>query len=327
MSAPRAVGHLPVISVLLVSYNTRALLDPCLAALRAALEQVPGGGEIVVVDNASRDDSAAHLASHHPDVTLIRSGQNLGFGRANNLGLEACHAPFVLLLNTDAFVEPEALARSLAHMQAHPRCGILGARLIGRDGRLQPSCRYFPSPLSGPVTRLGLQRLLPRVRQVDDMAWGHDEVRACDWVPGCYYLVRREVIEQVGLFDPRFFLYYEEVDHCREAKRAGWEVHYFPGTQVVHWGGESAGSDGPLTAGGRQLLSLQVESELLYFRKHHGLGGALACLVLETLAAGAVAARRVVRRRGATGRPSPWPRCRLYWAVSLRTRLGASPTR
>jgi hypothetical protein len=108
-------------------------------------------------------------------------------------------------------------------------------------------------------------------------------VRECDWVPGCYYLVRREVIERVGLFDPRYFLYYEEVDHCRRVRQADWSVMYYPFTQVVHTGGESAASDGPLTHAGRQISMLQLESEFLYFRKHHGVLGVLAAALLAML--------------------------------------------
>ena len=105
------------------------------------------------------------------------------------------------------------------------------------------------------------------------MDWDHASVRECDWVPGCYYLIRREVIDQVGLFDPRYFLYYEEVDHCKRVKQAGWKVVYYPHTTVVHIGGESAKSVDQLNVDGRQIPTLQIESELLYFRKHHGLPG------------------------------------------------------
>jgi len=99
-------------------------------------------------------------------------------------------------------------------MDSHPQTGILGVKLLGRDGVLQPSCRYFPTPWNLFLTKTGLNKLFRNIKLVDDMAWSHDAVRDCDWVPGCYYLIRREVIDQVGLFDPRYFLYYEEVDHC-----------------------------------------------------------------------------------------------------------------
>jgi N-acetylglucosaminyl-diphospho-decaprenol L-rhamnosyltransferase len=105
-------------------------------------------------------------------------------------------------------------------MEVNPCCGVLGVKLVGRDGALQPSCRYFPTPWNVFLAKTGLQRLFPGTRLVDDMTWDHASVRECDWVPGCYYLIRREVIERVGLFDPRYFLYYEEVDHCRRVSCA-----------------------------------------------------------------------------------------------------------
>ena len=137
-------------------------------------------------------------------------------------------------------------------------------------------------------------------------------MRECDWVPGCFYLVRREVIDRVGLFDPRYFLYCEEVDHCRAVRRAGWSVVYYPFTQVrAHRRGERT-SAGPVNRVGRQISALQVESELLYFRKHHGVGGALAAgaLAMATLGCAVVgrqgAAARARARAGA-GRRGPAP--------------------
>ena len=122
-------------------------------------------------------------------------------------------------------------------------------------------------------------------------------MRECDWVPGCFYLIRREVIERVGLFDPRFFLYYEEVDHCRAVRKAGRSVTYYPFTQVVHLGGESALSEGPITRVGRQISALQIESELLYFRKHHGMSGAFAAVSLAMLGDMIVACNSLVRHQ------------------------------
>ena len=188
-----------------------------------------------------------------------------------------------MLLNTDAFVAPDTLQKTVDFMEAHPRCGVLGVKLVGRDGALQPSCRYFPTPWNVFLARTGLKRFFPGTRLVDDMSWDHASVRECDWVPGCYYLVRRDVIERVGLFDPRYFLYYEEVDHCRAVRRAGWSVMYYPFTKVVHTAGESAKSEGPMTTHGRQISAQQIESELLYFRKHYGRTGLLFAFILASL--------------------------------------------
>jgi N-acetylglucosaminyl-diphospho-decaprenol L-rhamnosyltransferase len=266
------------IDILVCNYNTQHLIEPMLDALHQSKNAPPI--RVLMIDNASRDGSADYVRKQHPEVLLIESAKNVGFGRANNLLLPLVRAPYVLLLNTDAFVSPDCLRLSHEYMQTHPECGILGVKLLSRDGSLQPSCRYFPTPLNIFLAKTGLQKYAPWIQPIDDLGWAHDQNRECDWVPGCYYLVRREVIEQVGLFDHDFFLYYEEVDHCKRAKNAGWQVHYFAGAATIHIGGESAKSEGSVENAGRQLSSLQIESEIIYLRKHHGVTGLLAHLLL-----------------------------------------------
>lgn len=271
----------PDVTVVVVNYNTAHLLGRMFAALEAGRGDLKL--QVIVVDNVSRDNSVEVLRTQHPDAELIANPVNVGFGRANNQALPLVRGRYVLLLNTDAFVSADTLPKTVSFMDAHPRCGVLGVKLVGEDGSLQPCCRYFPTPWNVFLASTGLERLFPSTRLVDDMNWDHASVRECDWVPGCYYLVRREVIDRVGLFDPRYFLYCEEVDHCRAARKAGWSVVYYPFTQVVHVGGESAGSAGPLNPVGRQISALQIESELLYFRKHHGVSGVLTSVFLATL--------------------------------------------
>ena len=315
-----------LLTTLLVSYNTKALLTPCLEALDQALAPI-GGGEIIVVDNASRDGSAEFLRQNRPDVTLIESGENVGFGRANNLALGRIKSRFLLLLNTDAFLPPEALSGPLAYMQEHPQCGVLGVRLVGRDGEPQPGCRYFPTPLNTFWARAGLPRRFGSPRMVDDVEWDHREIRECDWVPGCYYLIRREVLDKVGLFDPRFFLYFEEVDHCREVRKAGWQVHFWPHVSVVHIGGESAKSDGSISKSGRQLEALQIESSFLYFRKHHGLAGALSFLFLDLLADAILLVKAALKAKGWSRIGEIVAHMKATAAIAGVTRLGRAGTR
>lgn len=310
------------VSIIVVNYNTAHLLEKMHTALLAAQGELVL--QTIVVDNASSDPSLPVLERLFDSETLILNRDNVGFGRANNQGVALAKGRYVLLLNTDAFVAPDTLQKTVRYMDAHPECGVLGVRLVGRDGVLQPSCRYFPTPWNVFLVRSGLGRWLPKTRMVDDMAWDHASVRECDWVPGCYYLMRREVIEAVGLFDARYFLYYEEVDSCRAAKQAGWKVVYFPDTEVVHLGGESSKSAGPLTAAGKQISVLQIESELLYFRKHYGLPGVLASLALTTATA-VLAGLKALARRGA--RAPVLAHWRTYVGVLARTRLGSRPTR
>ena len=212
-------------------------------------------------------------------------------------------------------------------MDGHEKCGVLGVKLVGSDGEPQPSCRFFPTPWNVFLQRTGLQRLFPGATMVDSPNWDVGLTRECDWVPGCFYLVRAEVVQQVGLFDPRFFLYGEEIDHCAAVKAAGWSVIYFAGTTVVHLGGESAKADGPITASGRQVSRLQIESELLYFRKHHGRVGVWLAMILGTVADAASAGWGLLRHRGTHRFKGAMSHLAASWRLFFRTRLGRYPTR
>ena len=310
------------VSVILVNYNTAHLLERCLGDLRRASAGLRV--QTLIVDNASKDDSVAVIRERFPDCELIVNQVNVGFGRANNQALPRCTGRYVLLLNTDAFVSPDTLSRTLAAMEADRACGVLGVLLTDSDGSVQPSCRYFPTPWNSFLVHTGLARWFPRARLIDDPRWDPSRPAHCDWVPGCYYLIRREVLAQVGLFDPRYFLYMEEVDHCRAVRDAGWTVRYLPDTRVIHLGGESAKSDGQLSSSGRQLSRLLVESELLYYRKHGGAPLAAGALAMSTLGCAVVAAKALLRARfralGQAGADM-----RLYWRLARQTGFGRRP--
>lgn len=314
------------VSVVLVSFNTAPLLPRCIGALRAASAGLRV--QTIVVDNASSDGSVALLrGADYADVELIVSPVNVGFGRANNLALPRCRGRTILLLNTDAFVDAQALRAALAYLDAHPRAGVVGARLAGRDGAPQPACRSFPTPLNTFLMLTGLERFVPRARLIDPPLLDPDAATECDWVPGCFMLLRREVVQRVGLFDPRFFLYAEEVDLCRRVKAAGWTVVYVPQARVVHWGGESARALGPLARASRQVSALQLESEWLYFRKHHGVAGALAWLGLSLAMAALLSGKDLLRRRGAAVAGAHWRHALAVWSSARATGFGSRPTR
>lgn len=314
------------VSIILVSYNTATILAACLERLQRSTPAF--SREIIVVDNASRDRSAELVRTNYPECHLVENSENRGFGRACNQALQWATGRYVLLLNTDAFVEPDAIEKTIGYMDTHPDCGILGAKLVGSDGGLQPSARYFPTPWNAFLQRSGLERFAKGVRMVDDMNWDHASVRRCDWVTGCFYLVRRAVIDQIGLFDPRYFLYCEEVDHCFAAKKAGWSVIFFPHTTVVHMRGESAKSEGEVTQSGHHLIeSANIESELLYFRKNHGVAGALAHVLLTMVVDLLNLLKSLVKR---TGHARHWAHARhvaLVWSLYRRTRWATLPTR
>lgn len=312
------------ISVILVSYNTVELTKDALTKLFASVGNFEM--EVFVIENASRDNSAEVLKTY-PNIKLIENNQNVGFGRANNQALPHIKGRYVLLLNTDAFVEPDALEKTMKYMDKNPKCGMLGVRLLGRDGTLQPSCRYFPTSWNIFLERTNLKKIIKKSKLIDDMSWDHASVRSCDWVPGCYALIRKEVIDQVGLFDPRYFLYYEEVDHCLASKRAGWEVVYFPETTVVHIGGESAKHEATISESSRQIESLQIESELLFFRKNHGLIGVLVHLLLNTLADFILFLKAAIKLKSVSEIVFYLKRALFVWGMYFRTNFAKSPTR
>lgn len=314
-----------MIDVIIVNYNTAHLLARMFAACDAAGEGL--ALRYWVVDNASKDDSVAVLRRDHPGAFVQVNAENVGFGRANNQMVPHLSGDYVLLLNTDAFVQPGSLRVALDVMQRHPRCGVVGVRLTGEDGSLQPSCRYFPTPFNVFLKRTGLARLMPWVRLVDELDWDHQGERECDWVPGCFFLMRKSVVDEVGLFDPRYFLYCEEVDLCRRIKAAGWSVFYTGATSVVHLGGESAKSDSALTQSGRQISALQVESELLYYRKHYGLAGVLAHVALVYLGDALLTLKDLLKGRGWAQARSHWSHSRTVRALCERTCWGLAPTR
>ncbi len=313
-----------MLDVLIVNYNTAHLLKPMFEALEESARGL--NVRYWVVDNASRDDSVNVLRKQFPNVGVEVNTVNVGFGRANNQLLKHVTGSYVLLLNTDAFVQADTLNKTLSYMESHPKCGILGVKLLGRDGSIQPSCRYFPTPWNVFLSRTGLSKFFPHARMVDDRAWDPAVAQECDWVPGCYYLIRCEVLDSLGLFDPRYFLYCEEVDHCKRVKEAGWKVIYYPETSVVHIGGESARSDSALTVG-NQISSLQIESELLYFRKHHGLTGVLNHMTLTTFGSIYLLLKILLRGRGWAVAQSSLNYFLQAWSLFFRTVLGTSATR
>ncbi len=279
------------VSLIVISFNTRDLLRQCLNSLLEECARLPHGqtAEILVVDNASRDGSVdmveQEFAAAAVPVRLIRSQVNLGFGVANNRALEVAQGRYPVLINSDAFFHPGALARAIRHMEQDPAAGIGGARLVGPSGAWQPSARAFHTLWIDSLVITGLATRFPRSRifGAPDRTWADpSQPASVDWVPGAFSILRREALQRAGLFDPAFFLYYEEVDLCRRVKAAGFHVMYWPDVVVTHIGGESS----------RQLVSLaysksaaqvvlwRMRSTLLYYRKHFG-GSALFALWLE----------------------------------------------
>jgi len=282
MEKLRSVTYRFDVSIVIVSFNTCAILRKCLRSVYREAGSLRV--QVIVVDNASTDHSPAMIAQEFPDVVLFRSEVNLGFGRANNLGFESAQGRFIVLLNSDAFLTEGSLERSMAHMDANPNVGLCGGRLIGRDGTLQPSARMFPTVVNDLMVLSGLATRYPHSRFFGrfDRTWAKESDAAeVDWVPGAYSMIRAEALAAAGSFDPRFFLYYEEVDLCMRIKKKGYSIWYWPDISVVHLGGESSRQirSLELSESGAQLTLWRMRSMLLYYRKHYVLGAFLAMLI------------------------------------------------
>ena len=261
------------LSVVIVSFNTRAVLRRCLEEL-----EIEGEGlsmEVLLVDNGSRDGSAEMVATDFPYVRLIESGTNLGFAAANNRMFTQARGRYVVLLNSDAFLRPGALRRAKQRMDADPETALAGGRLTGEDGSWQPSARMFPSLLNEFLSMSGLAHRYRESRFWGraDRAWADPMTSTeTDWVPGAFSILRHSVLDQMGGFDEAFFLYYEEVDLSRKIKGAGYKIQYWADVVVVHLGGESSKSmpNVARSSSGAQLTLWRLRSAYLYYRKHHG---------------------------------------------------------
>lgn len=272
------------VSVIIVSYNASGLLRECLDSLFQA--HTRHELEVVIVDNNSADDSVSMIKERFPQVILLENNWNAGFAAGVNQGYSASTGDYVLLFNPDARMKPGAIDRAVDFMEAHPECGICGARLVNPQGDLEPSARRFPSSwykfltTSGLSTRFASSRIFGRG---DYRYFDHNSVLEVDWVPGTFSAIRRAMLQQLGFFDERFFLYYEETDLCLRAKRAGWKVYFIPDAEVVHEGGgcSKTRKDMEFDTGGSQLLKFRMRSEMLYFRKNYGMYAAISNAAVE----------------------------------------------
>jgi N-acetylglucosaminyl-diphospho-decaprenol L-rhamnosyltransferase len=255
------------LSVIVVAWNVVELVDECLSHIRASEDSLRK--QILYVDNGSSDGTVELLETKYPEVELIRSRTNLGFIRANNLAYPRATGRYVLMLNSDAFVGPKTFERTVAFMDEHPEYGVLGCRLVGRDGTPQASARNFPTPWRTFVTSLSLDERL-HFRGLDDLDQHLDAVTDCDWVQGCYLLARKTALDELDWFlTDDFFMYNDDNDLCLRLHRRGWKIVCFP-EKVVHVGGGNAKQLGTLTKGGRQVDALAVESGYVYYRRNYG---------------------------------------------------------
>ncbi len=219
------------LSIIIISYNSAHFLRVCLQSLVDSLKKIPS--ELFVVDNNSQDNSAALVRTSFPTVRLIANKKNIGFGAACNQALREAKGDYILILNPDVQVHPTTLRTMLSYLEKYKDIGILVPQLRFTDGSLQYSCRRYPVFLAHFI-----QRFLPNssiVRSYLMLDKDHSLIREIDWSIGAFLLIRKTVFDQIGFFDERYFLYFEDTDLCRRAKHAGWKIVYYPKAIATHF--------------------------------------------------------------------------------------------
>lgn len=250
------------LSIIIVNWNTCNLVVQCLDSI--ARHPPAREFETFVVDNASADASAAAIRTRFPSVRLIENTENLGFARANNQAIAQCTGRYVLLLNSDTIVQPNALSRMVSFMEAHPDAGIVGANLLNGDGSPQPCFGRFPTLVSESAFACGLDAHVPFLASYDSVVHSHCEFFQTGWVLGASMLVRRAALDCVGSLDDGYFMYSEEIDLAYRIARAGWKSYVLSSARIVHLGAQST----------LQMPALNkahlLRSKQRYFEKFYG---------------------------------------------------------
>lgn len=230
------------LSIIIVSYNTCRLTVDCLESVYGS--ETVYSYEVIVVDNASKDDSVQAIQESFPQVRLIANNDNTGFAKANNQAMEIAQGHYVLLLNSDTIVQPDTFQTMIAYMDEHPDLGAAGCKIILPDGSLDKACRRgFPTPSASFYYAFGFSKLFPDNPRFNQYQLGYmdpNETYPVDCLVGAFMLVRKETIRQVGGLDETFFMYGEDIDWCYRIKQAGWGIHYHPATYIVHYKGASS---------------------------------------------------------------------------------------
>jgi hypothetical protein len=253
-----------ILSIIIVNWNTRDYLRRCLASIEANRPRVEY--ETIVIDNASPDGSAEMVRAEFPEAHLIANEENRGYAEGNNQGMEVAQGRYLLLLNPDVEVKPGALDALVEFAESHPDAAAVGCRLVGDDGQVQRSLRSFPEPWGVFCEYTKLSKLFPGSRRFASyrMTWfDYDTEMEVDQPMGSCLLLSREAVDQAGMFDQEFPIFFNEVDWLYRAKQKGWRVYFTPSAEVVHAGGASTSQRRP------EMVRESHRSMKLFYEKHY----------------------------------------------------------
>lgn len=254
-----------LVSVCIVNLNACDFLQDSLSSLYETTHQVDL--EVIVVDNGSTDGSQQMLAGQYPQVKLVQNKENEGFTKPSNQAMQLTVGGYLLLLNPDTLVLPGAVDTLVDFLEQHPQVGICGPKVLNRDGSLQKPCRRGVSrPWNAISYFSGLSSLFPKSKFFGGYLMTYkdeDETHAVDGVSGSCMLIRRQVVDEIGYFDERYFAYQEDADYCFQAQKAGWEIYYVPTARIIHYGGQGGSRTQPY----RSIYEWH-RSYWLYYRKN-----------------------------------------------------------
>ena len=253
----------PRISAVIVSWNARAYLQECLSSIATNVAEPI---EVIVVDNASSDGSPEMVQENFPWVTLVQTGANLGFSKANNIGIARCKGKYIGLINSDVHVLPGCLEHLADFLEINPDVGMVGPRVLWGDRTLQSSCRRFPTIWNNVCEVLGLHRLFPKSSFLAGehmFFFSYDRPAEVEVLVGCFILARQKAVTEFGGLDERFFMYGEDIDWSQRCRAAGWKVMFSPGAEAVHYAGGSS-------ANNRTRFTVeQLKARLQLWKKHY----------------------------------------------------------
>jgi hypothetical protein len=256
------------LSIVIASWNAKDYLKKCIESIITETRDYET--EIIVVDNASSDGSRDLVRERFPGVKLICNETNLGFAKANNIGIKQSRGNFVCLVNSDVVLLKDCFKRLINYMKEHPGIGLLGPKILNSDGSLQRSCFGLPTIWNIWCRAFALDTLFPSIEIFGGRLmtfWPHDSIRKVEMLNGCFWMTRKEALATVGLLDERFFIYGEDIDWCKRYGIGGWDVVFFPDAEAIHYGGASS-ANAPI----RFYLEMQ-KADLSYWKKHHNLLG------------------------------------------------------
>jgi GT2 family glycosyltransferase len=266
----------PVLTVIIVSYNVARDLRECLASVYAS--RFSGGLQVIVVDNASDDDTVSSVRREFPEVELVCNPSNVGFPKANNQALALARGTFILFLNPDTEVMADTMAACVAYLREHPDVGLLGCQVRYPDGTIQYECaRNYPSLDAMLWEALYLHMLFPRNRMFGKTRmsyWDHQGSREIPCLLGAFMLTRHSILADIGGMDESVFMFMEDIDLCYRIHHAGWKVFYLADYSIIHKVGRSQKSYQG------SLRSTNAEAKYAFFRKHSGPVAASACRLI-----------------------------------------------